>query len=244
MSNETNAPWRDEELLRKKYWDEDMSGPEIADEWGCSTRTITTWRHKHDIGTKPQNYGEPWTDKEKLEELYVEQGLTTYDIAERMDTYSTTICRALEEHGIESRNTGSGLEKDQPWHDKSRLKRLYSEQKLTAREIAERFGCSKSTILYQLRKFDIPRRHNHPHFRTREDGYEEVRHAVDGDTKIARVHRLVAVASGELDPSEFTEWDKVVHHKKPIPWLNTHNNLEVMDRGEHQTQHMLEYHSD
>lgn len=244
MTKETNAPWRDEELLRQKYWDEGMSGPEIADEWGCATRTITEWRHKHGIETKPQNYGEPWTDEETLRELYVEKRMSTYEIAEKFDVHDKTIGNALEENGIQARSTGSGLEPNQPWHDKERVRRLYVEEKLTAEEIGERLGCSKSTILHQLSEFGIPRRHTHPHFKTREDGYEVVRHQVDGEQHIVRVHRLLAVANGELDPSEFTEWEKVVHHKKPIEWLNTHGNLEVMGRSEHISMHMTEYHSD
>jgi len=244
MSMEANAPWRDEELLRQKYLDENLSGPEIAEEWGCSARTITNWRHKHGIETKPQNHGEPWTDGEKLRELYVEERLTTYEIADRFDTSSSTISAALERHGIEARSGGSGLEHGQPWHDESNLRELYVNQQLTAEEVGERLGCSQSTVLLQLRKFGIPRRHNYPHFKTREDGYEVVRHMVDGEQYIVRVHRLVAVANGELSPSEFCDWDKVVHHKIPVTWLNTHDNLEVMDRGEHQSMHMTEYHSE
>jgi DNA-binding CsgD family transcriptional regulator len=176
--------------------------------------------------------------------LYVEKRLTTYEIADRFDTTSGTISSALESHGIESRSGGSGLEYGQPWHDEDTLRELYVEKGLTADEVADRLGCSQSTVLLQLRKSGIPRRHNHPHFKTREDGYEVVRHKVNGEQHIVRVHRLVAVASGELDSNDFCKWEKVVHHKKPIPWLNTHGNLEVMDRGEHQTMHMLEYHSD
>lgn len=244
MTREANAPWRDEELLREKYYGEGMTGPEIAEEWGCSARTISTWREKHGIETKPQNYGEAWADEERLRKLYVEDRMTTYEIAEKFDVNDTTISRALDRNGIQSRSGGSGLEPNQPWHDEDTLRELYVEEKLTAEEIGERLGCSQATVLLNMRECGIPRRHNLPHFKTREDGYEVIRHKIGDTTHIVRVHRLVAVANGELEPSEFCDWDKVVHHKKPIPWLNTHGNLEAMDRGEHQTMHMLEYHSE
>jgi hypothetical protein len=41
----------------------------------------------------------------------------------------------------------------------SRLRRLYIEELLTAREIARTLGVSEGCVLYSLRKFEIPRRH-------------------------------------------------------------------------------------
>jgi len=38
------------------------------------------------------------------------------------------------------------------------LEKLYTEEKMSSTEIAEKFGCSKRTILKRLRKYDIPRR--------------------------------------------------------------------------------------
>lgn len=41
--------WRDEETLRRLYWDEGLSMQQIADKLGCTNQTITYWMKRHDI---------------------------------------------------------------------------------------------------------------------------------------------------------------------------------------------------
>lgn len=47
--SEKGYPWRDAELLRRMYWDKQMSPYDIAEELNCAARTIYTWLDKHDI---------------------------------------------------------------------------------------------------------------------------------------------------------------------------------------------------
>lgn len=44
---------------------------------------------------------------------------------------------------------------NQPWQDKDRLERLYLEEHLSSREIGERLGCSKTTVLKWLDRHGI-----------------------------------------------------------------------------------------
>ena len=56
------------------------------------------------------------------------------------------------------KNTISGEDNPdgkQHWKDESVLRGLYTEQQLTRSEIAEKFGCSKTTIQYWCEKFEI-----------------------------------------------------------------------------------------
>jgi hypothetical protein len=45
-------PWRDEDLLRELYLDEQMSANEISDELECGATTVRNWLHRHDIPTR------------------------------------------------------------------------------------------------------------------------------------------------------------------------------------------------
>jgi len=55
-----DRPWRDEEALRKGL--RKMSRAKLADEWGCSKKTVTNWRKRH--GIKPGRPGRK-SDKEE-----------------------------------------------------------------------------------------------------------------------------------------------------------------------------------
>jgi len=44
-----DAPWRDEERLRRMYWEEEMSSQDIADELGCSYGAVLRWMDKYGI---------------------------------------------------------------------------------------------------------------------------------------------------------------------------------------------------
>lgn len=46
---DSDAPWRDEETLRRMYWEEGMSSQDIGDELGCSYGAVLRWMDKHDI---------------------------------------------------------------------------------------------------------------------------------------------------------------------------------------------------
>ncbi|WP_245626064.1 HNH endonuclease [Haloparvum sedimenti] len=46
---------------------------------------------------------------------------------------------------------------EQPWRDEDRMRDLYVDEELTSREVAERLGCSKSTVLDWLDKLGIPK---------------------------------------------------------------------------------------
>jgi hypothetical protein len=46
---ESDYPWRDPEVLRDLYVDEEMSTIEVADELGTKSGTISKWLDRHDI---------------------------------------------------------------------------------------------------------------------------------------------------------------------------------------------------
>lgn len=141
--------------------------------------------------------------------------------------------------------------KDSDW-----LAGKYHGEGMTTREIADELDCSNGTISRWLKKHDIESRANwtvgveaaaeanrkeYIPLRTFDaesvDAYEywttKVREGGERVTKAVYVHRLLAVAEHGFDAVA----GKDVHHKIPIPWLNTPDNIEVVDKSAHGEYH-------
>lgn len=103
-----------------------------------------------------------------------------------------------------------------PWRDRETLKSLYWDEYLTATEIADKFGCDKSTVGRWLDKHDIEKRSNAENIALgalSKDTYEKV---TDADWLRSKYHEeslsLSEIAS-ELDCTKDT-----VHQ-----WLKRHD---------------------
>ena len=135
---------------------------------------------------------------------------------------------------------------EKPWRNKERLEKMYVEKGMSAYEIADELGCGQNAVYNALQDFNIQVRDpgktkriqsasKPANFRTHQrDGYEESYTSAGGEGQFVRVHRLCAVAWFGLDEVK----DSVVHHKKPIEWLNTPWNLEIKEnQSEHAKEH-------
>lgn len=67
------------------------------------------------------------------------------------------------------------------------------------------------------------------------NGYERWVHTHSGEQAEGSVHRLLAVAAYGMKAVE----DKQIHHKKPIPWLNTPANIIALTKRQHLALHIL-----
>lgn len=136
------------------------------------------------------------------------------------------------------------------YKQKEVLQRLYHEEGLTQGEIADKFGIKANTIGRWMDRLGVdarmayqdPRYPPHHHFFDNPNygvgyEYERVSTQVDGTLYTFPIHRLIAVAIGELDPPEFTDWDVVIHHESKHGLDNRHDNLERMERGDHTAHH-------
>ncbi|AFH22067.1 hypothetical protein OSG_eHP15_00185 [environmental Halophage eHP-15] len=134
---------------------------------------------------------------------------------------------------------------------KDKLVKLYSDG-LSMREIAEQLDTSKGSIQIAFDKYDIDARASYrddeypPRHRFDKISgsigheYEVMETSINNNSYSFFVHRLIAVAEGLLDPSDFRDFDTVVHHKSEHGLDNRPNNLKVMERGEHQSMHVKE----
>jgi len=133
-----------------------------------------------------------------------------------------------------------------PWNDPERLVELYWGKGLSMAEMGERFGESQGVIAEAMNRHDIQRRdkqqagieHNREkpvHHRTSTFGYEVWEISEYGNTSTIRVHRLAAVA--------WFGWEAVVdndvHHRVPIRWLNTEDNLVPLSPQDHRRRHQV-----
>ena len=147
-------------------------------------------------------------------------------------------------------HTHRGLVHTPPWQDKERLQELYHEQGLSTDDIADKFNTRQKTILTKMDELGIERRTArndpmkppiHKFERTSEqvgNEYEMVISTVDYDVKTALIHRLIAVANGQLHPSDFCNWNLVVHHESRHGLDNRPDNLAVKERGQHARDHL------
>lgn len=177
----------------------------------------------------------PWRDEETLRELYIEQDLTSYEVADRLDCSRPTINKWVNRYGID---------KDKPWRNKETLKQLYTEENMSVHKIGDRFGVDGTTIHNWLVRHNIETRSrgnwtSHTERRKKpssryihESGYIYLR---SGDDAILE-HRLLAIAKYGVDAVK----NKQVHHKNGIPWDNRTENIELVDIDEHAKIHYEE----
>lgn len=100
-------------------------------------------------------------DKDLLGQLYINQRLTTSEVGLKLGHDERTIARHLAANGIKIRAAGvpkghifgykqiAGL-------DRKTLVALYSDQWLTAQQIADKFGCSQTAVLNAIKRYELP----------------------------------------------------------------------------------------
>ena len=106
-------------------------------EWKCP-QCGRKFGSKQAVGThRSQAHDNPWEDKDTLERLYCEQGLTEREIGERFGVTQTGIGNWVRKFG---------LDRDKPWRDKERLRNQFVELDKTREEIADEWDCSHENI--------------------------------------------------------------------------------------------------
>jgi DNA-binding CsgD family transcriptional regulator len=160
---EQKPRYKREEWLREQYVERGKTTPEISDMADCADTTVLRYLHKHGIETRK---GGPHTShklrrEEWLREQYVEQGKSTYEIADMVDCSHTTVLTHINKHDIETRTGG------QPVSDKVKreewLREQYVEQGKNTLEIADMADCSGKTVRVYIHKHGIETRKGGPH---------------------------------------------------------------------------------
>jgi hypothetical protein len=96
--------------------------------------------------------------EEELRDLYVNQGLTMTEIAERYNVGASSVRRRLGELGVVSRARGPKGSSLLPHREfgESDLREWYLEQKLSIPQIAELAGWGRETVRQRMLEYGIP----------------------------------------------------------------------------------------
>jgi len=167
----TDKPWKDKELINRLYHEEEMSGPEIADKLGCSvspvydriedTRSISeanriwTWKLPPNMRTDKEGY-------ERFQTKIHGEGVSFAH--HRLIAVAEHGADALEGNIVHHKNNipwdnrpenlqlmsqsdhvREHLEEFDP-HDKAAMWALGKTEGYTAKEVAEMFNTTRSTV--------------------------------------------------------------------------------------------------
>lgn len=166
---ERDCKYKKEKWLREQYRDLSRSSIEIADQCDVHPATICKWIDRHGIEARSdkeqaENYyekNEPTVlrDKGWLESKYIEDDLTTYEIANKCDVTRMTVTYWLEKHNIPiddpSPSSWGDIEKleDEDW-----LRDQYVERQKDTPEIADSINVASTTVGVWMEKHGIDRR--------------------------------------------------------------------------------------
>jgi transposase len=175
----TDKPWRDKELVNRLYHEEEMSGPEIADRLGCSVGPIYK-RIEDTRSTSEAN--RIWTWKLPLKPTTSKNGYERFQtkVHGEMQSFAHHRLIAVSEHGFDALEGKVVHHKNGvPWdnrpgnlelmtqnnhvrehfeeiskHDKAAMWALGKQDGYTAKEVADMFGHSRSTVTTVWKRID------------------------------------------------------------------------------------------
>jgi transposase-like protein len=160
--------WRDEETLRKLYWDEGLSSIQIAKKLGCTKPVILNWMKRFGIERRKENKDKllaPFTNKEGYEVVsssayggdkaaYIHKLVAIAEYG--WDAVDGKLVHHENEIKWDNRpenltpltrrehNVVHGGDDDTPWTDKEKL--VDALEKYSQNELADRWGCNQSMI--------------------------------------------------------------------------------------------------
>jgi len=133
-----------------------------------------------------------------------------------------------------------------PHRDEELLRRLYHDEGLTQREVADVIGCHYSTVDDWMSRLGVEKRSKSEargggvSFRFgSERGYPTLSISHGTSSSQIRVHQLVAVAHGADPHRVYSGGDYHVHHRNRMTADNRPENLNVVEAGEHIRDHGL-----
>lgn len=176
--------------------------------------------------------------KDKLSELYLDKGFTTFKIAKNLGCCQATVWKRLKEFGIQTRDPGTKRVKI----SKKILEELYIHKGFSSWKIGEELGIPRSTIYRKLKKLNVIRDRATAHIIYEKKDFKgdlrEKAYLIGfriGDLGVRKVHpnsKTICVASGstileqiELIEGLFEDYGKVWKKKTKDGRINVQVNL-------------------
>lgn len=142
--------------LVEKYIDEGLSIEQCAAYFGCSTSPIENRLREYDLEVRNRGNQPLEVSKKTLYPLYVEERLTTSEVAEQLDCHPSTVSRKLKEHDIPTTGPNHGRSIPIPERE---LIQLYVDEERTTYELADRYDCDPTVIERRLGWCGVETRH-------------------------------------------------------------------------------------
>ena len=138
-----NNRYKDPDVLKELYINENLTQPEVADRLGCSNNTISRWLRKYGI-EKNSEYKE-LNDSEWVKQEYVDNQRDSYDIADEIGCTNETVLNAVKHHGFEPHSKGHHRRSIHPTFDRHR-----GYERATAHYVYEGELISRSVRIHRL----------------------------------------------------------------------------------------------
>jgi len=166
-----------ESELRELYFDRGLTIKEAAEHFGCSYIALRNRLQNYEIPIRSQAEAaanpddDSYRDEEWLRQQYHDEELSKKAIADSCGVAPGTIQYWMDKYDIEARDLSEAHtryheRRDDSYTDEDELRRLYWEEKLTQREIADHFGVSQVAIQSWMDKYNIQLRYAGAHGKT------------------------------------------------------------------------------
>lgn len=161
-----STDYKSESYLREKYWDDEKTQEEIADEQDICRETVRRWMNKHGIERRSMSEAVSegdivyLKDEEWVREQYKDKGKTTMEISNELNVSASSVRKWMDEHGIERRSNAECLSDGniKKLCDENWVREQYENQNKTTYEIADELDTTGSTVRRWMDKHGIERR--------------------------------------------------------------------------------------
>ena len=135
-----------------------MSRRVIADVFGVTSHTISTWMKEFGIEARTKLGDSVKPSKKELEKMYLDQGMSQLEIANEIGVTNMTVSRWIRKYGINPRTKSEAKLVNSMRPLKENLEKMYLEKEMSMTEIANEIGVSCQTIFTWMKEFGIESR--------------------------------------------------------------------------------------
>lgn len=140
------------EYLEEQYLKLGKSIKQIAEENGVKPSTVKTHLYEKRIKKNDNRIS-----KETLIEMYQNTNKSIMQVARELGTNDRLVSKYLDKYGIEKQNNRYALTQYDPTNDAEWV-RLYTEERMSANQIAIKYGTTHRVVIYHLRRCGIETR--------------------------------------------------------------------------------------
>lgn len=145
------------EWMIENYANGPLTAGQVRELTGYSKSGFAQLLSRYGIEGKGWSIPKLTITRDELYQLHVVEGLTAVKIAARLGCHNSAISRLIAEYELDPQRPLVNVPMVPPI-DRDALWKLYWVDELSAGDIAEKYGCVRSTVLRWMKYHDIPAR--------------------------------------------------------------------------------------